>query len=185
MPELTAEDVSTFTDGRLPNDESTTDLLNAALAAARRYVGWHVSPVIEETVVVDGPGGDVLSLPTRNLIEVSSVVENGVTLNVSRLDVSRRKGTVKKYPYGWWTSRDGGITVTMSHGYTEAEASDWRRAILRLVDTMSYETVTTRSDPALKREKVDDTEQEWFDKVISTDERLAMTLSQFRILPSP
>lgn len=185
MPELTAADVETFTKARLLDDDDTQALVDAALAGARRWCGWPVSPVITETVDVDGPGGRVLSLPTLNLLAVIGLVEDGAAVDVSRLAVSRRKGTVEKYPYGCWTSRPGGITVTMTHGFTEVEAADWRRAVLRLVDAMSYESVTTRDDPALVRLKVDDVERQWAEGLISTDERLRSLFSQFRILPSP
>lgn len=185
MAELTAADVATFTGGRLANNSTTTDLLNAALAAARRYVGWSVSPVATVELTVDGSGGRVLSLPTMQLLAVTELVEDEVEWDVADLRWSKPKGCVYKRSGACWTRHAGAITITISHGYTEAEAADWRRAILRLVDAMSYETVTSRTDPALKREKVDDTEQEWFNTLISTDERLAATFSQFRILPSP
>ena len=186
MAELTAAHVAEFTGGRLADDEQTEDLLAAALAAARRYCGWHVCPVrFGDVVTVDGPGGRVLSLPTLNLITLSSAVESGAAVDVSLLDVSRRKGTVEKYPTGCWTSRKGGVTVTMTHGFTEAEAADWRRAVLRLVDAMSYETVTTRDDPALVRKKVDNVEYQWAEGLISGDERLRALFSSYRILPAP
>lgn len=186
MAELTLDDLARFTKERLPgdDDEYAQELLDAALAGARRYCGWPVSPVIEDDeVTVDGPGGRVLSLPTRNLLELSEVIENGVALDVTKLDVSRRKGTVEKYPYGWWTGRASGIAVTMTHGLTEAEAADWRRAVLRLADLMDRETA--RDDPSLKRKRVDDVEYEWFEQTISGDTRLSMLLAPFRILPSP
>ena len=102
MAELAAADLATFTGGRLSAaDANTGTVLAAALAAARRWCGWTVSPVATDVeVTVDGPGGPVLTLPTRNLIEVSAVSENGVDVDVSTLDISRTKGTVRKYPYG-------------------------------------------------------------------------------------
>ena len=186
MAELSAADLSTFTGGRLASDDSATDaVLAAALAAARRYCGWTVSPVAEETVTVDGPGGCVLALPTRNLIEVESLTENGTAVDVATLDVSRTKGTVRKYPYGYWTGRDGGIEVTMTHGLTEAEAADWRRAVLRLANLMSADGSGRRDDSDLVRKKVDDVEYQWAEGLIAADDRLSALLAQFRILQSP
>lgn len=185
MAELNAADVASFTNGRLPNNADTTDLLNAALTAARRYCGWHVSPVrVDDVVDVDGPGGRVLSLPTLNLIAVDEVSEDGRPVT-GELDVSRRKGTVEKRGGTRWTGRAGGIVATITHGYTEAEAGDWRRAVLRLVDAMSRETVTLREDPALVRKKIDDVDYQWAEGLIDSDARLAALLAQFRILPSP
>ena len=184
VAELAAADLSAYTGGRLASgDAATAAVLAAALAAARRYVGWSVSPVASVTVTVDGPGGAVLSLPTRNLLSISAVSENGEALDPADLDVSRR-GTVTKYPLGCWTSRPGGITVTMSHGFTEAEAADWRRAVLRLADLMSRES-GQRDSADMVRKKVDDVEYQWADGIVSTDEILASMLAPFRILPSP
>lgn len=189
MAELAAADLATFTGGRLSaSDPNTATVLAAALAAARRYCGWTVSPVATDVeITVDGPGGAVLALPTRNLIEVSALTENGSAVDVSTLDVSRVKGTVRKYPYGLWTGRDGGIAVTMTHGLTEAEAADWRRAVLRLADLMSSDTSASglRDDGDLVRKRVDDVEYQWAEGLIAADDRLAALLSQFRILQAP
>lgn len=185
MGELTAADVSTFTGGRLPNDSNTQALLDSALAAARRYCGWTVSPVATVTLTIDGPGGRVLSLPTLRLNSLSAVTEIGVALDVSKLDVSKTKGTVEKFPYGYWTSRAGAITVTMTHGYTESEAADWRRAILRLVDLMDRDEKTERDTPDLIMKRIDDVQYQWAQGIIETDDKLCSMLSPFRILLSP
>lgn len=187
MPDLTAADLSTYTKGRLPDNDDTQGLLDAALSAARRWCGWQVCPVeTGVTVEVDGPGGRVLSLPTLNLITLSAVSECGVALDVTKLDKSQRKGTVEKYPFGCWTSRAGAISVTMTHGFTEVEAADWRRAVLRLADLMDRdEQATQRNSSDLIRKKIDDVEYQWAAGIIDTDERLRALFSQYRILPSP
>lgn len=185
MAELTTDDVADYTRGRLPgnNDPATRQLLDAALAAARRYCGWHVSPVLEDDELdVDGPGGRILSLPTLNLLSVSQVVECGEQVDVSTLDVSRRKGVIAKRS-GCWTSRVGAVTATVTHGFTEAQAADFRNGVLRLVDMKAREQA--RDNPDLKRKKVDDVEYEWFEAALSNDRQLSGLFSQFRILPSP
>ena len=157
--------------------------IDAALVAVRRFCGWHVSPArADDELELDGPGGRVLSLPTLNLVSVTSVTEDGVSVDVSKLDRSRRKGTLTKR-WGWWTSRDGAIVATISHGFTETEAADWRAAILGLVDTWSQPADRDTAD--LKRKKVDDVEAEWFEGAISTSDELAAKFAQFRILPTP
>ena len=179
MPELDSTDLPAAVLAQFPGD-TAQDAIDAALAAARRYCGWHVSPSKSETIVVDGPGGRVLSLPTLNLTAVTSVTELGIAVDVSKLDRSQRKGTLTKQ-FGCWTGRDGAISVEITHGYTEAEAIDWRRAILALVEARSQAERTGDE----KRRKVDDVETEWFEAAISTDAEMAMRFSQFRILPSP
>lgn len=188
MAELSAADLSAYTGGRLASgDTATATVLAAALAAARRYCGWSVSPVATVTVTLDGPGGYVLPLPTRNLLTVTAVSENGAALTVANLDVSRTKGTIEKHPRGRWTDRNSGISVTMSHGYTEAEAADWRRAVLRLADMMASDAAASgqRDSAELIRKKVDDVEYQWGESLIAADDRLSALLAQFRILPSP
>lgn len=185
MAELKATDLSTYTKGRLPANDDTQGLLDAALSAARRWCGWSVCPVQTDMHLdVDGPGGRVLSLPTLKLIEVSSVTETGVALDVAKLDVSRSKGTIQKYPHGLWTSRAGGVKVTITHGFTESEAADWRRAVLRLADLMDRDDAQRDSSDLVKK-KIDDVEYMWAAGLIDTDERLKALFSQYRILPAP
>jgi hypothetical protein len=168
MAELTAEDVEEFTGGRLADDGgegTTTDILRAALVAARRYVGWHVSPVrTADEIVVDGPDSRILYLPTRKLIELTSIDEDGTaldpatTLRWSAGGPPGGNGTpvrVRKRSNGWWTGYYQAITVTMTHGYTEAEAADWRYAVLSMVNQMGMVS-TGVSEDMLIRKTVDD-----------------------------
>ena len=130
----------------------------AALAAARRYCGWIVTPPATVTITVDGPGGRVLSLPSMQLTTVSAVVEDGVTLDVSDLRWSVDRAQVYKKSGAYWTHNAGAITVTMTHGYTTAP--DFDAAVEQAAAAL--ETASTRTDLALKRKKVDAVELEWF-----------------------
>jgi len=168
MPELSAADVNEFTGGRLADDEgdgTTTDMLNAALAAARRAVGWHVSPVrTADEVIIDGPDSRILYLPTRKLNDLTNVDEDGTTL-VPATSLRWNAGSppggysepvrVRKRSNGWWTDQYQAIIVTMDHGYTEDEAADWRYAVLSMVNSMAMVT-TGVSEDMLIRKTVDD-----------------------------
>lgn len=183
MAELAPSDLPAEVMTRFGGDDEVAQLaIDTALVAGRRYCGWRVSPQITESLELDGPGGRVLSLPTLNLVSVASVTENGVAVDVSALDRSRRKGTLTKQ-YGRWTGRDGAITAVVTHGLTEAEAGDWRAAIIALVGAWSEPPDRDTGD--LKRKKVDDVEAEWFEGALSTSDELAAKLAQFRILPAP
>lgn len=185
MAELSPDDLPTSIRGLFADDEAAQDAIDAVLASARRYCGWHVSPVkSDDAIDMDGPGGKVLSLPTLNLLSVSSVTELGVDLDVANLDRSRRKGTLTK-PFGYWTGRDGAIVATVTHGYTEDEAEDWRAAITRLVGIRAREARSQRDDPQMASKKVDDVEYGWFATLISTDELLGSMFAAYRILPRP
>lgn len=183
MAELAHTDLPAAVLARFADNTAAQKAIDTALVAARRYCGWHVSPVREdESIDLDGPGGRVLSLPTLNLLAVSSVTEHGIAVDVSRLDRSRRKGTLTKQ-FGRWSCRDGAITAVITHGFTEAEAGDWRSAVLKLVDTWSEPP--TRDSADVKRKKVDDVEYEWLETVVSADSELSAKFAQFRILPTP
>jgi hypothetical protein len=101
----------------------------------------------------------VLSLPTLRLVELTAVSENGTALDVDDLYVSAA-GLVRKKSCACWTSRYGGLTVTMEHGYDNA--TDWQSAVLELVDRMSTlpGSVVGNSGP-LARKQVDDVSYQW------------------------
>ena len=106
-----------------------TDWRAAAVLAVRRYCGWHVAPVFEETVTLDGSGQSALILPTKRLVRLVTVVEDGTELDVSTLEASQT-GIVRK-PKGPWTRKLGGIEVTMEHGYEEYDD------LVAVVDTVA------------------------------------------------
>ncbi|MGF7125017.1 hypothetical protein [Rhodococcus sp. BE178] len=82
-------------------------------AAIRNYCGWHVTPVVNETLTVDGNGGTILDLPTLHLVSVSEVRVRGAAVP----DVEwSSDGTLR----GSWPDRYRGVEVTISHGYATA-----------------------------------------------------------------
>ena len=81
------------------------------------------------------------------------------------------------------TSRYAGIAATITHGFTEDEAADFREGVLRLVDMMAREGA--RDSPDLVVKKIDDVQYQWSDRLIDTDTRLSTLFAPFRILPSP
>lgn len=132
---LTADTVEQYTQGRLDSGEPETErLLAEGLSAARRYCGWHVTPVREDVLILDGPGGRLLRLPTLRLIELTEVTENGVTVDVDDLYVSPL-GMVTKKSGACWSRHLGAITVTMTHGFDNAP--DFDGAVLSCIDRAS------------------------------------------------
>lgn len=136
MAELSASAVEQYTKGRLvEGDLETVRLLAEGLSAARRYCGWHVTPVREEEeLTIDGPGGRLLRLPTLQLVELVEVKENGVTVPAEDLYVSRI-GMVEKKSGARWASNLGAIEVTMTHGFEDAP--DFDGAVLSAIDRAS------------------------------------------------
>lgn len=158
MAELTSADVDEFIGGDDPELA-----VNAALAAARRFVGWHVSPVITETVIIDGPDSRILNLPTRKVVTMIGVTEDGIDLDLDTLSWSAggppeslgRPCSMRKRSRGWWTDEYQGIEVEMEHGYTDVEAVDWRRAIMSMINEMNIRVGGVNED-MLIRKTVDD-----------------------------
>lgn len=163
MAEISVADVVQFTKGRLTDDGPTGEtqrMLDAALAAARHHVGWHVSPVRADDLTLDGPWSSTLALPTRKLLALTSVTEDGSSVDIGDLSWSE-SGLVRKR-YGSWTCEYRGVAVSISHGYTEAEAADWRQAILTLVNQMAQSADQSGSGELI-RKRVDDVEYQWSD----------------------
>lgn len=187
MAELTAADVESFTNERvLATDPNTQIMLDAALTVARRDAGWPVSPVVEgDEVVIDGPGSRILNLPTRKLVELTSVTEDGTSLTLADLSWSaggppgilERPVSMRKKNRGWWSDDYQAITVVMDHGYTEVEAADWRYAILSMVDQMAAYTVTGRSDADLLTKRVDDVSYTWANPYLGMAESVCFSMN--------
>lgn len=162
MAELTSGDLPAATRAKFSSDEAAEAAINAALVAARRYCGWHVSPVqLAVTLLLDGPCGRVLDLPTRRVTDLIAVKENGTTLDTTRLNWSEN-GSVRKRSGTGWSCDYRSIEVTMTHGYSEDEAADWRRAIIEMVDDM-VPGATGEEGGTLVRKRVDDVEYQWSD----------------------
>lgn len=189
MGELAPEDVYNQTNGRVPNDGAdgkTAKMLAAALAAARGYCGWHVSPVKTETVEDDGPGGNLLSVKTLKVVGTPTVTENGRTIDAAWS--KRAPGCASKRNGGRWSGDFGAIEVTLTHGFAEEQAADWRDAICAMVEEMSLrnkvDAASGRSSRDLTRKKVDDVELDWASLRSSADRAIygvAATLDRYRI----
>ena len=137
--------VETFTKGRLDHDdEETQRQLDAALAAARAYCGWHVSPVlVDQEITLDGPTtSHLLVLPTLKMTELSEVTEDEVAIELTDLNWSVR-GLIQKKSGHWWSQMFGSIVVVFSHGYTSANAQDFESAIFSAIARGAFSTETS------------------------------------------
>lgn len=187
MADLTVDDVEEFTGGRLSaDDDETQRKLTAALLVARRDAGWHVCPVTADAeVTLDGPDSRMLWLPTRKLVTLTSIVENGINLDLLTLTWSaggppgllERPVVVRKRSRGFWSDDYQSVVVTMDHGYTESEAADWRYGVLSMVNMMPSYALTGRSDAELISQRVDDVAYTWADPYASTAENLLFSMN--------
>lgn len=123
-PLLSATDFAARSDGRVESDDPRLEpLLAGASAGIRRYCGWHIGPVVEETIRVDGSGSPVLVLPTLRVEAITDVVEHGrewTPERVAELEWSEA-GMVRSPGYSW-TDRYRGVTITLRHGFEDVSA---------------------------------------------------------------
>lgn len=141
---LSALAVENFSRGRLDRDDAETQRqLDAALAAAQRYCGWHVTPVLTNvTVTLDGTGDSTIVLPTLMMTQLVSVSEDGVALDLADLNWSQR-GLIIKRSGLRWSEMFSSVAVTMSHGY--ASAPDFESVVLGAIERGAFS-----SDQALR-----------------------------------
>jgi hypothetical protein len=90
----------------------------AACEAARSYCGWHVAPMVSETVTMDGSGTNVLFLPTLHMVELVAVSLDTYPLDVAATDTYdwSTYGTLRLYS-DVFPDRKGGIVIEMLHGF--------------------------------------------------------------------
>lgn len=91
------------------------DLLAAAGGAVRSHCGWHIAPRFEDhLVLVSGPAGRRLVLPTLNIVEVTGIrdVVSGTAVTGWRVGGS---GMLIR-DTGWPRGEDN-LEVTLTHGF--------------------------------------------------------------------
>ncbi|MSS84488.1 hypothetical protein FYJ24_06865 [Actinomycetaceae bacterium WB03_NA08] len=113
---VTPQAVVADSGGQLKAGDPRLDVAcDAASAAVRRYCRWHVAPVIEETITVDGSGGSVLRLPSQHVVDVLEVKVSGVPVSADQFSWSVA-GLLelhgKRFP-----KRYRSVEVTLRHGY--------------------------------------------------------------------
>lgn len=129
-PLATPEQLATFTKGAIPADDPRAALaLGAISQAIRRRCGWHIAPSVTETLVLDGPGGGYLGLPSMHVTELTAVKNDGLDVDVTTVEWSAL-GSLRVA--GTWSSRYRGVEVTLEHGYELDEVEDLVAVVLQV-----------------------------------------------------
>ena len=104
-----------------PGAPFTQAVVDSAVAALRGDCGWHVAPVLTETVTVDGSDTQTLFLPTLKLVSVSAVRDVTRTTPVAvtgwRMVRAGRLIRVAGWPCG-----PDAVEVDLVHGYADTPA---------------------------------------------------------------
>lgn len=177
MAELAPADVESYTQGQLQgSDPETQRMLDAVLAAARRDVRWHVSPIVYgDVITLNAHGSNRLRLPTKQVINIDSITNDGVALDpTTDVTLDAESGNLLYLNSGRWSSAINGVVVTMDHGfpedstvaaglsgYTGLTADDWRQAILNLVASAFQIVASGRPDAELEAKQIDDVVYRW------------------------
>lgn len=158
-PFITAAQVSAVLPGGASVSQALVDSIAEGIQAE---CGWHIAPIIEETITVDSLGGSILRLPTLNLVELIEV-KNTDTDEI--LAVNPKTGWSKSGSLGlgrrafrpgesWSSSSRYGdkfpagfqaVTVTMRHGYETVPAELVRFVAQTARQRISSETLIGRS----------------------------------------
>lgn len=102
------------------------DAWYATVEEVRAQCGWHIAPVVTETLTLDGPSGPVLVLPTLRLVDLVSITNDGAAVTDPEWS---RSGMVRAY---CWTWKLRGIVAEITHGF-----EDWPPDLLAAMAVMA------------------------------------------------
>ena len=115
-PLLTVAEFCARTNGAVSeSDPRVQPLIDAVTAAVRRWCGWHVSPSVDDVMVLDGEGGRSLTLPTLHVTEVKGLVVDGSTIDPVDFDWSESGQIMLRC--GQFPDRYRSVRVTVRHGF--------------------------------------------------------------------
>lgn len=87
----------------------------AACDEVRALCGWHVAPVVTETITVDSDGGPLLVLPSLRVVDVTSV-------SIAGAEVAAPAWSSHGVIRGCWPAGQRNVAVTLAHGFDRAPA---------------------------------------------------------------
>lgn len=127
LPDLiTVSDFNAATNSRYAGDARIEPAIAAASAAIRAYCGWHVAPVLDCSITLDGEAGDIW-LPTNALASVTSAKVGGEDVTVTG---SNRRGRVR---LAHKTCGLGNVAIDYVAGYDVAACPDLMGVVVQRV----------------------------------------------------
>src|SRR5699024_5373736 len=114
----------------------SADPVAAATQAIRDYCGWHGAPIEEDTITLDGMGTSTLLLPSRLVVDVTSVKIRGEELPDSSYEWSAI-GALRRLG-GVWPDAYRSVELTLRHGFTDMSV---------LADVVASIAARVRMDP--------------------------------------
>ena len=127
LPDLiTVSDFNAATNNRYAGDARIEPAIASASAAIRAWCGWHVAPVLDCTITLDGEAGDIW-LPTNALASVTSAKVGGEDVTVTG---SNRRGRVRLAHKACGL---GNVEVGYTAGYDVAACPDLMGVVVQRV----------------------------------------------------
>lgn len=127
LPDLiTVSDFNAATNNRYAGDARIEPAIASASAAIRAYCGWHVAPVLDCSITLDGEAGDIW-LPTNALASVTSAKVGGEDVTVTG---SNRRGRVRLEHK---TCGLGNVAIDYVAGYDVAACPDLMGVVVQRV----------------------------------------------------
>lgn len=127
LPDLiTVSDFNAATNNRYAGDARIEPAIASASAAIRAYCGWHVAPVLDCSITLDGEAGDIW-LPTNALASVTSATVGGEDVAVTG---SNRRGRVR---LAHKTCGLGNVEVGYTAGYDVTACPDLMGVVVQRV----------------------------------------------------
>lgn len=121
-PFVTAAQLAAYSPKTLsPTDARLDDIVRGVSVAIRNYCGWHITPVRDEALTLDGPGGRTLFLPSKHVRSVTSITELGTVVDSDLYDWSELGEVEMRGWRGCWSDRFRSISASFSHGYERAD----------------------------------------------------------------
>lgn len=101
-----------------------SDTLDWASSQMRGYCGWHIFPSTQDTITLDGGGGQLLLLPSLYVTSVDTVTISDPDPDVDPYDLNAAdftwstRGVLSRAAcYYTWPAGMGTVDVTFTHGY--------------------------------------------------------------------
>lgn len=127
LPDLiTVSDFNAATNNRYAGDARIEPAIASASAAIRAFCGWHVAPVLDCSITLDGEAGDIW-LPTNALASVTSAKVGGDDVTVTG---SNRRGRVR---LAHKTCGLGNVAIDYVAGYDVAACPDLMGVVVQRV----------------------------------------------------
>lgn len=115
---VTPEQVASASGGKIsPADPRLPTLIAGATDGIRLTCGWHITPIVEETLILDGTGGAVMQIPSGKVHDVLSVKALGEPVEVDWSAAGMIEARTGCFP-----AKFRSVEVTLRHGHPAAPA---------------------------------------------------------------